>query len=112
MGQKQSNKTKEINSDNPSMEDFEEKNLFKSFQKKQLKLEICAITYFRFESDDIIENNTKQPKEINETNNNALINNLNLTIESSLGEEKNNSGKKDSNKKKVLKRKKLKKLYI
>ena len=110
MGQKQSNKTKEINSDNPSMEDFEEKNLFKSFQKKQLKLEICAITYFRFESDDIIENNTKQPKEINETNNNALINNLNLTIESSLGEEKNNSGKKDSNKKKSIKKKKTKKI--
>ena len=89
MGQKLSNKNKGIKYiDNPSIEE-KEKKLFKSFQKKNFAMEICAITYFKFDPDDIIENKTKEI--INNTIN--INNSLNLTIGDSLGEE-TNSGKK------------------
>ena len=102
MGQKVGNKTKrEANNDNLSIEEnFEEKKIFKSFQKKKLTSEICAITYFKFDPDDIIENKKKELNELKESTNNEIINTLNLTIESSLGEEKN-SGKKKKIKKNI-----------
>lgn len=100
MGQKQSNKNKEIsNYDNPLIEVREQK-LFKSFQKKAFTLKICAITYFKFEPDDIIENQTRNAKEIKENNNDTIntINSLNLTIGDSLSKKKNTPKKKKKTK--------------
>ena len=69
MGQKHSHKYKQNNINNINNEDFEEQKLFQAFQKKKISSEICAITYFKFDSEDIIENIPKKSNSVAEIEN-------------------------------------------
>ena len=90
MGQKHSNKSKNNKNNNEqnnvNKENFEEQKLFQAFQEKKFSSEICAMTYFKFDSEDIIENNSRK------ANSQSIIeNNLDLTEDSniSLSDKKN-----------------------
>ena len=69
MGQKHSHKYKKNNINNINNENFEEQKLFQAFQKKKISSEICAITYFKFDSEDIIENIPKKSNSVAEIEN-------------------------------------------
>ena len=79
MGQKQNKKSKNINNKIQNNGSFEEQKLFEAFQEKKIKSEICAITYFKFDSDDIIENKIEESKNMS-----IIENSLEITIDSSL----------------------------
>ena len=64
MGQKHNNKQKEENN-NIYDNNFEEQKLFQSFQEKKFTVEIAAISYFKFNPEDIVINQTKESISIN-----------------------------------------------
>lgn len=86
---KNSKKSKKLKNNN--INTFEEKILFQSFQNKKLTTEITSITYFKFNNEDIIED--QQHKESSSINSNNLS--LELTADLSIMDKKDKKLKKE-----------------
>lgn len=78
MGIKHNKKSKKVNKEQTE-QNFEEKILFQSFQNKEMKIEITSITYFIFNSDDIVVDQQPNKEESNIDNS---INSMNITSDS------------------------------
>jgi len=78
MGIKHNKKPKKVNKEQIE-QNFEEKLLFQSFQNKAMKIEITSITYFRFDSEDIV---ISQQRNKEESKADISINSMNDTSDS------------------------------